>query len=76
MLRPSHGLLNKGSGTSSFEIGDKKINFTLTKSNKGMQRKVLLDVGRQVQMMHNLYFDFPAKDKIFPSKIICVDFQL
>jgi len=52
------------------------------KSNKGIQRVVLLEVGLEdlpvggleVQMMLGLYFDFPARDKILSSQIICTNF--
>ena len=69
MLMPTHGLWKKGSGTLSFKIVSKSLNFILTKSNKGMQRVVLLEVGREdlptgrpkVQMMLDCTFYFLAK---------------
>ena len=79
---PTHGLWKKGSGTSSFKIVSKSLNFILTKSNMGMQRVVLLELGREdlptsrlkVQIMLDCTFYFPKKKKI-PSQIICTNSQ-
>lgn len=68
MLMPQHGLWKKGLGTSSFRIGYKSLNFTLTKSNKRMQRVVFLEAGQEdlpeggleAQMMLDCTFSFPA----------------
>lgn len=54
--------------TSSFRIGYKSLNFTLTKSNKRMQRVVFLEAGQEdlpeggleAQMMLDCTFSFPA----------------
>ena len=54
-----------------FRIGDKNLNLILTKSNKGMQRGVLLEVvleelptsRLEVQMMHDCTFIFLQKTK-------------
>ena len=59
----------------NFRIGNKNLNFIQVKSSKGTQRIVLLEVGLEdlpigglkVRIMLDLYFDFPAKDKIFLS---------
>ena len=59
----------------NFRIGNKNLSFIQVKSSKGTQRIVLLEVGLEdlpicglkVRIMLDLYFDFPAKDKIFLS---------
>ena len=45
MLMPTHGLWKRGSRILNFKIGEKNLNLILAKSNKGMQRQVLLEVG-------------------------------
>ena len=54
------------------------------KRNKEIQRVVPLEVGLEdllaggleAQLTFDLYFDFLARDKIFFSRTICINFHL
>ena len=84
MLRPTKNPWKKESEILTFIISNKNLSFMQVKSEKETQRVVLLGVGLEdlptsgleVRMMPDLCFNFPARDKIFPSQTICINFHL
>ena len=72
MLMPTHELWKKELGISNFRTSNKNLNLILTKSDKGMQKGVLLEMsledilaGRlKVKMMHDCTLIYLQKQNI------------